>query len=384
MDWRKAVKKIVRCGTNAYQPLKHSEGFSVISLIFGMLLLSAIGMNMSPLVSTKAMSELAYLKGQEAFYVAEGGLDYILAKEFMNDGDSDFSTNVSPTGAPFGGTPIALGQGQFWVVYLNLTKDSGDVLVTARVGNSVRQVQQTINRASLAASALQSGGNTDLSESQSGGGLIEGDISYGGNFSSDPGYSILGNIAGGAQPPAVDLTTLINLTTSTYTGNLTIDGNYSNNTHVTGDVDIEDEGTITGIIVADGDVTIDVKQSGFRNVTGTIAAAGNISGNFKQQSVATFQPQAAGGAMQPMFYAGGNIELDFHQQTTVTFRGLIHAGGNIDLKLRQQDSVSVEGALMANGNIEVDSKQQSFLTIDKEAGGVFLDGGYNVEKWQEK
>src|SRR5579885_3773925 len=115
-----------------------------ITVILGMLLFGAMGLSLVSIVSDNLSGSADDMEATQAFYVADGGLQYTIEKEL--NGDSNFSDNTSPTGAPFGGTPVSLGAGQFWIEYSNQSQNGIDVKVTGKVGNSVRVVRQTIDR----------------------------------------------------------------------------------------------------------------------------------------------------------------------------------------------------------------------------------------------
>ena len=281
-------------------------------------------------------------------------------------------------------TDKTLGPGQFSVTYPTLNASDAVIRVTAQVGNSERQIEQTVERSGFNNGTF-SGGDTDLNESQSGGGTVVGDVVCGASCSVDAGYNVTGTTSTtSATPPPVDLNSLIALTTSTHSGNLTINGNYTDNVHVTGDVTITDTGTVTGVIVADGDVSVDADHTGTRDVSGTLAAGGNMIIDYKQTSSGTMTAQSVGGVIRPLLVAAGNLRMTFHQQTTVTFQGAIHAGGDIEFDLRQDDIIVIEGSIMAGGDIDIDSKQQTNITIDSVAGSNYVPP-YTVKltSWKE-
>ncbi len=361
--------------------LKSQTGFSIASVIFSMLILGMIGVTMAPLVGQEGSKSVLENHGQMAFYVADGGLQSLIADQFY--GDTDFSDNVSPTGVPFGGASITLGEGEFWAEYNNLSVISADVTVTGRVEQSVRRIAVNVSKGPAGGNGINAGNNCNMRSSQGGGGSISGDITCGTTPNVDGGYTVTGTIGTGPAPPPVNLQPLINLTTNTVNGNLTISGNYAGNVRVTGNVTIRNPGTITGIIVADGSVTIDVKQSEDRDLNGTIAAAGNIVIDYKQQSTGSLFAQQAGGILQPLIIAGQDITMRFHQDTLVDFHGLIQAGRDVRLELRQRDAVVVEGAIVAGGDIEIDAKQNTNINVDSGGGQPFLGGNLILSQWQE-
>jgi len=361
------------------------KGFGMISVIFSMIALSILGLALTPIIVNLSRGSLLELRGHQAFYVADGGLSFIVTKEFMSD--ADFSDNVSPTGAPFGGTPISLGEGQFWVEYSNLTTDSADVLVTSRVGESVRKVQATVKSGSSAVAAVGSGGNVRFGIDAGGDGTINGGVIYAGSFANR--FTISGTVQHDSSyaPSPVDLQRLIDLTTSTHTGNLTINGNFSDNVHVTGNVKINSSGspdTVTGIIVADGNVTIKGSGASTLNFNGAIGAAGNLKIQMIQASSGTFDSQAdPGGGMLPIFLSEGNFQMIIAEALDFAVRGLIHSDAKIIINVESASDVTLDGALLAGGDVDLESTMASDFTINFDEGSLISSSEMTVENWKE-
>ncbi|MBI3333388.1 MAG: hypothetical protein HYZ93_04780 [Candidatus Omnitrophica bacterium] len=123
---------------------RRGNGFALLATIFILVILSTMAAVMAQLYVGQSKGALEVLDSAKAFAVADGGMRWIFQNQF--DGDTDFTNNASPTGAPFGGTPVTMGEGQFWVEYANATSSDIDLKVTARVGNAVRVVQAHLNR----------------------------------------------------------------------------------------------------------------------------------------------------------------------------------------------------------------------------------------------
>jgi len=362
--------------------LKSQKGFSIISIVFCLLAFGILGLTMTPMVALSSRGSVSSNQGQEAFFVANGGLQYILQNSFAED--SDLSDNISPTGSPFGGTSITLGTGEFWVEYSNLTATSADITVTGRVGNSVRKIVQSITGGDVAISkAVDAGNGIQLV----GDGEVDGDIEYSNNLDNNL-YTINGNInSGGSAPPVVNLTSLINQTTSVHSGDLRIDGDYTGNVHVTGTVEIK-KGTITGIIVADNDVIINAKRD--ITVLGTLASGNSI--DIQRVKNATFEPQMGpGGVMNPALIAANNIVMfvvrEAKEDTDITIQGLIHAGSTVDFILNADgSSLLIEGAVIGGNDVKFKSEQGGYVTLDFEAGQDYLSpipGSLMLGEWKE-
>ncbi len=342
---------------------KNCQGFALISAVFTTLMVSAMTLSLASFMSVGSSGSVDDLQSQQAAYVADGGLHYILMKELKNS--TDFTSAAADSN-------VALGQGQFSVSYANRTTTSADVTVTAQVGNSVCQVQQHVVKQSGAGGAL-SGATLSLSSSQGGGGEIVGPISYTSGFSADAGYEFSATASQGSAPAAVSMTPYVALTTSTITGDYTVPDGFNGYVHVTGNATINGNTTMTGMVVADGDISVNANGQTV-TINGTLAAGGNITTDFKTSAVATLTAQSVGGQMQPALVAVGNISMAQKQDTIVTLSGLIRAGGNVSVSIKQDTQLIILGAVMANGNVSVDSKQDSDLTLDFSAGGPFLSG----------
>jgi len=360
--------------------LKSQKGFSIASVTFCVLGFSILGLTMAPMVGVSSRGSVGSNQGQEAFFVANGGMQYILQNSFA--GDSDFSDNTSPTGAPFGGTSITLGTGQFWVEYSNLTATSADIAVTGQAGNSVRKITQSVTAASTPPSAtVQVNGSLDLT----GDGQVDGDIEYSGSLNNNL-YTINGDTnSGGSSPPAVDLTSLISQTTSVYSGDLTINGDYTGNVHVTGDLFIEGSGTITGVIVSENNVEI---NAGNVTMLGTLAAKNNII--LKYMSDSTFEAQMGpGGVMNPVLIAQGDVSMDVDRDNTdIILRGLVHAGNVFELNIKGSNStLLIEGVMMSANSSKLASQSGAYITLDVGAGQAYLNGsstgGLTLGEWKE-
>jgi len=369
-----SVSKLINSGQRRKTDLaKSRRGFALISSVFVTLFVSSITLSLASLLSTSSTGAVEDLQSQQAGYVADGGLHYILMKEFKNS--SDFTTASTASN-------VALGAGQFSVTYANRTATAVDITVTSQVANSVCQIQQHVVKQSATSNALHSGANTQLTSSQSGGGTITGPSTYAGNFSSDAGYTLSPAATHGSAPAAVSLTALRALTTSTINGNYTVPNGFNGYVRVTGNVTISGTITMTGLIVADGNITISENKTSLV-LNGTLAAGGNIEADFKNGGVNVLTAQSLGGQMQPLLLAGGNIQIDQKQNTTGTYKGLIQAGGNVEIALKQTDTMTILGGIVASGNVQVDSKQSSVFSVNLSSGSAFLPNTFVLSSWRK-
>lgn len=350
------------------------QGLTLISVVFVMLALSTMGLTLHQATSNRSASSMEDYDSTRAFYIADAGMEYVLAKEFAESSDFTTANTVND---------ISLNGGDFSSSYSSLSTNSGEVIITAQRANSVRQIRQMVQRVSGAPGAMMSGGNIDLVQSQAGTGFISGDVFYAGSYNASPAYNLSGSAQSGPAPAALDMEPYASMTTSTHNGNLVVSGNYTGSVHVTGDVTIAGPTSINGAIFADGNITISVQHNETLAVTGMLAANGNINGTFQHSSTCHFEPALSGPNIPPILVAQGDINLDFRQESVSLFQGLIRAGGDISLALRQEDQVSIEGALVANGNITLDVKQTTSLDLDFNAGYAYMSSYLSLTGWKE-
>ena len=331
---------------------------------------------MSPIASNHSWISVASQDSYKAFHVADGGMRYIVTKDVL--GDSDLSDNTSSTGTPFGGTPISLGNGQFWVEYSNLTAETADIKVTAKVGEGVRTIQQSISYSGANNNALHAGNGVALIGTT---GTVDGDIEYDNSLLNE--FTVTGGIAsGGNIPPSAVLQPLIDQTTSTHFGDLTINGNYTGDVRVTGTLTIEGSGTITGVIVSDNDIII---NAGMVTMVGTLAAANTI--DIQQLTGGTFQPQAAPVfGMNPALIALNDVKLNLSDNNVnVLIQGLVHAGNTVDFIISGDGSnLTHEGAVFASNDVKFEtSGSGGNILVDVAAGAAFLNPVVKITNWKE-
>ncbi|MBI3332981.1 MAG: hypothetical protein HYZ93_02685, partial [Candidatus Omnitrophica bacterium] len=89
---------------NARRP----NGFALLATIFILVILSTMAAVMVQLYVGQSKGALEALDSAKTFALADGGMRWIFQNQF--DGDTDFTNNASPTGAPFGGTPVTMGE----------------------------------------------------------------------------------------------------------------------------------------------------------------------------------------------------------------------------------------------------------------------------------
>lgn len=335
------------------------KGFAIISVVFAMVAFLVIGLTVAHQLSVHSRATVENYQSQQAFYVAEGGLQFIIQSEFKND--SDFSDNASPTTAPFGTPSIALSPGEFWAQYSDVTENSAKVTITAKVGNSVRKVQQTVTNSGTNQLplnyAIYSGGNLNIG---GGVGIIDGNISAAGNINGSSDWSVSGTIVSDnpVTLPAVDLGTYSSLTNQTHTGDLTISGNYTGNIYVTGNVTLGAGAAVSGIIVSAGNIEI---ESGV-TVDGTLAAGGDID---SIGDLTSFEAAwAVGPSSQPLpaLIAAGNISISVASGGNLVIDGYLFSGGNIHLIAKKNSFATITGFMISTGNT-IENNQGTMTVI---------------------
>ena len=359
---------------------QNQKGTAFFGVVLAMLFFTTMGITTVSLVANDSTGATGNLNGSQSFYVAEGGLQHVIMNELAED--TDFGDNVSPTDAPFGANSIALGDGEFWVEYLNQSSSSIDVRVTAQVGNAVRVVQQTVTPGSYPYSALVDG-NFSLNNTE---GTIDGDIGVNGNYNGDD-MAVTGTIYEDMDidMPTVDFAEYLDLIDTTQNGNYTISSDYTGNLRVTGNLKIDGNITITGILYVDGNVDFDGDNV---TVNGTIVTEGNLNGNNHDDLSFLAQPLDDGTQM-PALVVDGNITIN--NSENITIAGTVWADGNINMN--SMENVNFVGSLISNGNINLENGEDIQLVFESDymegllgfsdiPGAPGGGGGLTVSGWR--
>ncbi|MBI2338973.1 MAG: hypothetical protein HYU99_01200 [Deltaproteobacteria bacterium] len=317
------------------------EGSALFGLVLAMLFFTTMGITVVSLTANDSTSASGNLNGSEAFYVAEGGLQHTIQNELY--GDTDWSDNVSPTDEPFGANSITLGNGEFWVEYLNQSGSSVDVRVTSRVGQAVRVVQQTVEPGGYPFAALLNGNLSFQNTS----GTMTGDVGVNGSY-NDGDVTIEGEIYEDEDIdiPDVDLAPYAAMTDTTVNGNYTISSDYTGNLYVDGNVTIDGGVTYTGILYATGNITLGGNDI---TINGTLVTEGNLTANHRSDLY--FLAQPVDGVQMPAIVADGNIELNNGDNLNIS--GAVWSDGNIHMN--HVDSINFIGSLISSKTIQVEN-----------------------------
>lgn len=135
--------------------IKKEKGFSVIALIVAILLLGSIGYIMSSLMTRSQETIPRTLDSIRAFYVAQGGMEYV-GKYLEASGGSDWTTAPVPPNQP-----IALGNGNFTVSFSPVDADNLTATITGYVGSAHRRVIASFQKTG-GGGAIQSQGGINL------------------------------------------------------------------------------------------------------------------------------------------------------------------------------------------------------------------------------
>ncbi len=334
-----------------------------IASVLGMLLFGAMGLSLVSVVSDNLSGSTDDLETAQAFYVADGGMQYTIMKEL--NGDSNFSDNVSPTGAPFGGTPVSFNPGQFWIEYSNQSQNGIDVKVTGKVGNSVRVVRWTIDRSGSGyKDGTMMGGNFIASASTSTGDIY-GNAGISGNINLGTNVVVHGTLAQDPTlvPPSIDSLVYKNMCTTTVSGNYTVSSNYSGNLCVLGgNVTFSGNLTYTGLLYTNGNITFNGNNL---TVNGTIVAEGSVDGSKGGAGLNHLQFNAqpsADGTYMPAILGNGST-FTFQKAQNMTVHGVLWNPHN-PMNMKQMNNLDLTGSFIAGGNVDLSSSTHMKITFD--------------------
>jgi Tfp pilus assembly protein PilX len=120
---RKIMNKLTRV---PYELLRSQEGFSILVIVFVMLVLSAIGYSMASMMATKQKSVPVTAQSSSAFYVAEGGINY--AGKYLSDLVSWSSATGQTKSLGTGGFSLAFSD---YCAYGNCPEGGTNMCITA-------------------------------------------------------------------------------------------------------------------------------------------------------------------------------------------------------------------------------------------------------------
>ncbi|QQR81213.1 MAG: pilus assembly PilX N-terminal domain-containing protein [Deltaproteobacteria bacterium] len=338
--------------------LKKNNGMIFIGTLMAMLFFSALATTANYLSSTSNAGAVDDFQSSQAFYVADAGMQYTLMSRLNRD--TNFSDNASPTGAPFGGTPITFGSGQFWIEYLNPTVTTVTVRITSKVGSAVKVISQNVTSSNnFPQYAVTAGGNFNSNSST---GVINGNIALTGRANIDNRITVNGTVTSDPSitMPQIDFNTYKAMCTTTINGNYTINSNYSGMLCVRGNVTINSNVTYTGLLYATGNINVNGNNV---TINGTMMSEGNL----EVLHVTGFSATASTSnptQMMPALASKGNLNIMGSPGMRIT--GYVWAEGDMDFG--NSDNYVFRGAMVAggdfNGNLLMNSTQNLSITFD--------------------
>ncbi len=374
--------------------LKRSSGISLIAVTIVMLVVSTLALIIASTMSTGSISSVTDIQAQQAFYLAQAGLEWYM-EELGND--SDWST------PPTVKTDQSFGAGTFSVSYANQAEDSIDVTATGKVagwdGNDVQRVitqhiEKTTGGDTFADFAIFFGGGdgtgtTTINKNQTITGdtfvyddlvigkncTINGDVLATGTISVGSGTEISGDTldhsSAPANQPTLDTTYYDNLITTASEeshSNRTFNGETLSGTeYVNGNVTIKDYVDGSGTIVATGRITIN------RNT--------DIGDNIALISSSTLKMKKNGNVGKDVtFYSSSRVQVD---NGVVLGSGADTGEGVVLLspqKVILKKNITITGLIF--GADEVDIDKQNLTLTGNLCGGTLteLDKGAVITK----
>ena len=335
--------------------MKNRNGMALIVFVFIMMVLGVLGLMLASLISNQMATSIDNLNTIQAMYVAEGGLQWVLERDFRQD--SDFSNNVSPTDAPFGASSVLLAGGQCWIEYANQDSANIDITVTARVGESVKVIQQhlAVSVPETFGSVQFATGNINLSN---GNGNVAGDITAVGNVNLGVGITVLGDVGEGStlEIPELDFSEYETMTDQTLIGNQSFSEEASGYILVEGSATLEAGTTFTGILYARGNITVEKNVT----VTGALITEANVTTSGQKQNFSITAGLSPVGEQLPAMAIGGNITFSGYDGLTI--HGLVYALGNINMS--NIDDFEFSGAMVTDQNLNMNNADEINLTYD--------------------
>jgi len=333
---------------------RDDRGSALIAVLLAVFLFGAIGATVSSLTASNLASSTEDFEGSQAFQVAEGGMQWVLMNQLT--GDSDFSNNASPTGAPLSAKSIALGSGEFWVEYTNVQPSQMTVKVTSRVGKSVRVVEQQAGQVTQQGGhkeVILAWGNTVLSNS----GDIYGDVAMVSGNMTTVGVKLHGTAYQDPKLalPWLDREAYRSMCTKTYSSAKTILSKTTINGNVCykGNVEIQGNVTVNGLLFVDGEIAV---QGSNVTINGSMIATGNISGGWSNN--VQFNAGTQGSTHMPAL-AGHYINFD--RMNNLQINGLFWS--DRDVTIVNSNNAQITGTLVSMRTITMTSDSNLALTF---------------------
>lgn len=312
---------------------KNKKAIGIIAAIIVMLLVSVMGTIVLSLFTGQSSSSLNYMHSQQAFFIAESGLQYYL-EQLRNDSSWDT--------LPPQPSDEALGEGTFTITAVAIDTNSVDVTsrsqLTGQDGQIVtRVVQVSVSRAVYQALdyVVFSSGNVQFRGSS---GTITGDIGSNKNILKTNGFTINGQLFPNLTIPKISPDITIYQPLADYievSGFIFANGQaYNGVYYISGDTTIESNVTINGSIIAEGNVVFDESNN---------LIISSLSG-------------------YPAIFSGNNIS---GQDSGAQIDGLIYANRDISLSTLNS-AIIINGIMIAEKSFSFIGSSDVTLTYDSE------------------
>jgi len=337
-------------------------GFAILAAVFVLVIFAVLGMAAVSLIAGSAGMVLDEVRSQQAFDLANAGLEF---EAEQLEGDSDWSDNTGYT--------KSFGPGSFTISYVSQAQKQATVRVDGTVGGITRSVQQDFQyQGSLpVAFTVATYSQGDMRARNQGTIDVDGDSNLGGSVIEDnqgdvdiSGASTENNPS--ADIPAPDASYWLSVADHVIYGNYRFNsGTYNGIYYITGRARVQSNDSVT--------------------INGTIAAVGNVI--FRNQS-ATVITAASG---NPAIVTGGRVLV--RDQAQVDIFGWIVAMN--DFLVRDQGDVDIVGGVTAANGIQARNQGDLAVEFDEnrapgtdgftggEGGGGGGGGGMQETNWTE-
>lgn len=336
----------------------NKKGFMLIVSIYVIIIFAVLGITVSAFIAGEAIGNSLFVNGLKALHITEGGIEYMIANDLINDFDWSNNDGDSHLG-------IALGLGEFDVWVSSSSPESATVSSNGYInrGNLFSEVRRqtvvelqrfyepSLNNLLYVSGRINMNHATGLA---SGAPLVSGADINTGNVVIDGDVEEYDSIV----LPTIDWNAYKNLAIA--------QGNYYG-----GDLSIAHSQSMDGIYYVEGNVSMDDNVT----INGSLIVEGNI--NMNQVTGLYITPEVSG---YPALIVGGNLNATHIDDSFIT--GLVYTGGNITMNNCNQ--MTIIGALLCGGRVsEVNASSITLLYDPLVKQTAFIGSGSDISitKW---
>ena len=296
---------------------RNEKAVSIVATVGIMLILSLLGIVGVSLLGSSSSLGLGYMQSQQAFYIAEAGIEWY-TEQLKNY--SDWSVISPPAAQNFAG-------GTFTITFNGTpTRDAINITSTGTMvgyeGQSVKRVTTVYITRQVTfdayESALYVGGKIDTTNTEN--------FTINGNSKEDQ-----------TDFPTVDFAYYQGIADHAISGNHSFAaGTYSGIWYIDGSVDIASDVTINGSVIA----------------------TGNINMNNNSNIIITAS------LPYPALVTDGN--LLFQNTNNITINGLVYVGANLSGNFLSQkaENINFTGTIIVRGNFNLQGSKNVTITYD--------------------